>query len=142
MVMRFEVPQYIDIEDKIIGPLTWKQFIYISGGLGAMVVCFFWLPFILFMLVGIPIGALFAALAFYPINNRPFSIFLESVWKYFTNYRLYLWKRRSPFTPSRVRTQAHNLPPQTFSQKSDVSNSESLSSLSRKLELNALAKKE
>ena len=29
--MRFEVPQLSEIEDKIIGPFTWKQFIYIEG---------------------------------------------------------------------------------------------------------------
>jgi len=32
--MRFEVPQFIEVEDKIFGPFTWKQFIYLMGGEG------------------------------------------------------------------------------------------------------------
>ena len=50
-VMRFEVPQFIEIEDKIFGPLTWKQFIYLAGGAGFGVIAFFLLPFVLFVSV-------------------------------------------------------------------------------------------
>ena len=32
--MRFQVPQFIEIESKIFGPLTFKQFIYLAGGGG------------------------------------------------------------------------------------------------------------
>jgi PrgI family protein len=41
--MRFEVPQFIEIEDKIFGSLSWRQFLYLSGGVGMAVVIF--LPF-------------------------------------------------------------------------------------------------
>ena len=30
--MRFQVPQFIEVEDKIFGPLTLKQFLYTAGG--------------------------------------------------------------------------------------------------------------
>lgn len=93
--MQFEVPQFIEIEDKIIGPLTWKQFIYIAGGIGILIILFFAFPFILFIFFGLPIGALSAALAFYPINNRPFSIILESAVRYFSGAKLYLWHRET-----------------------------------------------
>ena len=39
--MRFEVPQFIEIEDKIFGPFTWKQFVYLAGGVGLAAVIFF-----------------------------------------------------------------------------------------------------
>ena len=42
--MRFEVPQFVDIEDKIFGPLTFKQFIYIAGGAGVSVVAVYRKP--------------------------------------------------------------------------------------------------
>ena len=32
--MQFHIPQYIDIEDKLFGPLTLKQAVYVAGGLG------------------------------------------------------------------------------------------------------------
>ncbi len=34
--MRFEVPQFIDVEDKIFGPFTFKQFLYLAGGAGLL----------------------------------------------------------------------------------------------------------
>ena len=91
--MRFEVPQFIEIEDKIIGPLTWKQFVYLAGGVGALVVLYFILPFVLFVTFGLPIGALSAFLAFQRVNNRPFSIFLESFFNYFRKGKLFLWRK-------------------------------------------------
>ncbi len=93
--MRFEVPQFIEIEDKIFGPLTWRQFLYLGGGVGFATVMFFTLPFIFFVFFGIPLAALAGALSFYPINNRPFSFFLEAIFNYITGQRLYLWKQKS-----------------------------------------------
>lgn len=34
--MQFQVPQFIEVEDKIFGPLTFKQFVYIAGGVALM----------------------------------------------------------------------------------------------------------
>jgi hypothetical protein len=91
--MRFEVPQFIDVEAKIVGPLTWKQFVYIAGGSGILVIMYFKLSFLFFVVFGIPIGALSASLAFHKVNNRPLSLFAESVFNYFVKKKLYLWKR-------------------------------------------------
>ncbi len=91
--MRFEVPQFIEIEDKIIGPLTWKQFVYLAGGAGVLIILYFTLPFIFFVMIGLPFGALSASLAFHKINNRPFSVFLESFFGYVTKAKLYLWRK-------------------------------------------------
>jgi hypothetical protein len=92
--MQFEVPQFIEIEDKIFGPLTWRQFLYLGGGGGITVVLFLSLPFILFLFLGLPIALISAALAFFPINNRPFSYFLEALVEYATNQKLYLWRKK------------------------------------------------
>ena len=91
--MRFEVPQFIEVEDKIVGPLTWKQFIYLAGGGGLVVALYLNLPFLLFALFGIPIGAFAGFLAFHKVNNRPFSIFLESAINYLRKSKLYLWRK-------------------------------------------------
>ncbi len=91
--MRFEVPQFIEIEDKIVGPLTWRQFIYLAGGAGLLIILYFTVPFILFVLFGLPLGALSGFLAFHRINNRPFSAFLEAFVGYTTKKKLYLWRK-------------------------------------------------
>ena len=93
--MRFEVPQFIDIEDKIIGPFTWRQFVYLAGGIGLLVTFYFLLPFTFFVVLGIPVGALAASLAFQRVNNRPFSFFLEALLGYTTRKKLYFWRKDS-----------------------------------------------
>ena len=42
--MQFQVPQFIEVEDKIFGPLTFKQFIYMGGGLSTAYVFWHLLP--------------------------------------------------------------------------------------------------
>jgi len=93
--MKFQVPQYIDIEDKLFGPLTFKQFIYLAGGGGIAVAAWVALPTIIAIIIGAPIVGLAVALAFYKVNNKPFIFLLESMFKYSTSPRLYLWKKRS-----------------------------------------------
>lgn len=139
--MRFEVPQFIDIEDKIFGPLTWKQFLYVGGGVGMAVVMFFTMPFLVFILIGVPIGALAGALAFYPINNRPFSYFLEAIFTYFTGQNLYLWKRKTSALHKQDTTSVHQTTAPVVTQ-SRPKPKKDISSLARKLEMQALQKTE
>lgn len=91
--MRFEVPQFIEIEDKIVGPLTWKQFIYLAGGVGILTVLLLRFTIIVFLIFGLPIGILAVSLAFHRVNNRPFSYFLEAFLNYTTKKKLYLWRK-------------------------------------------------
>ncbi len=131
--MRFAVPQFIEVEDKIFGPFTWKQFIYLAGGGGLAVILFLTANFYFFMFVGLPIIILAAFLAFHRINNRPFSIFLESFINYLTNQRLFLWKREEGQIITEKSPRASTV--DTFVAPSSK---DSLASLSRRLELNAL----
>ena len=92
--MRYQVPQFIEIEDKIFGPLTLKQFIYLGGGVGLCLLFFTLLPLYVTAVLAIPVLAFSAALAFYEVNGRPFIVSLEHATKYITSRKLYLWKQR------------------------------------------------
>lgn len=94
--MRFEVPQFIEVEAKVIGPFTWKQFVYLGGGVGLLVILFLTLPFILFVILGLPVGILSGTLAFQKINNRPLSLFLEAMFNFLIRKKMYLWRRSEP----------------------------------------------
>ena len=92
--MQFKVPQFLDIEDKIFGPFTFREFVYLAGGAG---LCFLLYKLLGFLWGAIPIltVALFAgALTFYRPNNKPFVNMIEAWLKYFTQSKLYIWKRR------------------------------------------------
>lgn len=96
--MRFQIPQFIEVEDKIFGPLTIKQFVYLAGGGAAIFLLYVALPFFLFILLSIPVGAFAGALAFYKINNQPFIKVVENAFRYFTKTKVYIWKKKKEQT--------------------------------------------
>lgn len=91
--MKYQVPQFIEVEDKIFGPLTFKQFIYVVGGIGLAVILFLFLPKFLAIIISLPIILFAVALAFYKVNNRPFVNMAEAYAKYIITNKLYIWKK-------------------------------------------------
>lgn len=96
--MEYQVPQFIGVEDKIIGPLTLKQFIYLAGGAGLCVVLFSYLPIIFALLLSAPVAGFVAALAFYRINGKPFIEMVEAGFNYYIHAKLFLWKHEESKT--------------------------------------------
>jgi len=98
--MRFQVPQFIEVEDKIFGPLTLKQFIYLAGGAGLSFMIYKFLGSLLFAsLPVILVMAVSAALAFYKVNNKSFVNVVEAAFKYYKGAKLYIWKKEESIRP-------------------------------------------
>ncbi|MDD5318403.1 MAG: PrgI family protein [Candidatus Pacebacteria bacterium] len=91
--MRFQVPQFIEVEDKIFGPFTFKQFVYLVGGVAGAYLVWRVLPAFIGPIFALPILGLALALAFYKVNNRPFIDVVESAITYFIGNKLYIWKK-------------------------------------------------
>ncbi|MDB5195142.1 MAG: seg [Parcubacteria group bacterium] len=92
--MEYQVPQFIEVEDKIFGPFTLKQFIYLAGGGGLTAIIILYVrPLVLTFVLIAPVLALTGALAFYRMNNKSFIELLEAGFNYYTKGRLYLWKK-------------------------------------------------
>jgi hypothetical protein len=89
--MQFQVPQFIEVEDKIFGPLTFKQFLFIAGGAGGAYLLWRALPLFIAAPFALVIGGLAFALAFGQYNGRPFLLALENAFNYLTRSKLYLW---------------------------------------------------
>jgi cellulose synthase/poly-beta-1,6-N-acetylglucosamine synthase-like glycosyltransferase len=92
--MQFKVPQFIDIEDKLFGPFTFRQFAYLAGGAGASFVLYKALPLWLAIIFILPVIGLSLALVFYKINEKPFIFYLQAGVNYFVSNKLYIWKQR------------------------------------------------
>lgn len=135
--MRFEVPQFIEIEDKIFGPFTWKQFVYLAGGVGLAVVILFTLPLFLFILIGVPAGSLAILLAFYPVNNRPFSTFLEAMLTFYNNTKIYHWHKKATIVYTNKPSEPDRASAYPIPQK-DIRN---IHVLARRLDINTIQKK-
>ena len=95
-MQQFQVPQFITVEDRIIGPLTLKQFLYLLGAGGIVLLGWFFLHVILFVILAVPIAGIFIALAFAKVQGRPFPQVFQSMINYYLKPRLYLWRREPP----------------------------------------------
>lgn len=93
--MRFQVPQFIEVEDRIFGPLTITQFIYLTGGFGFLGAMWLMLPLWAAILLGGPVAALGAALAFVKINERPLIVIFEHAFQYYLKDKLYIWDKHA-----------------------------------------------
>lgn len=89
--MQFQVPQFIEVEDKIFGPLTFRQFVYLAGGAGIAYMIWRALPFYIGAPLAAVLGGLGLALAFFQYNGQPFIVAVEHMFFYFVRSKLYLW---------------------------------------------------
>jgi hypothetical protein len=90
--MQYQVPQFIDSEDKVVGPFSLRQFLYVGVAAGISGICYFlvstWLFFIVaLILIG---GAL--ALSFVKINGRPLMKIGLSAFSFYWQPQTYVWK--------------------------------------------------
>jgi len=91
--MQYQVPQFIEIEDKIFGPMTFKQFLYVGGGAALSFIVWSLLPSYIAIFIAGPIMVFFAMSAFYKVNGRPFLFFIENFVKYSLSKKLFLWRK-------------------------------------------------
>jgi hypothetical protein len=98
--MQYQVPQFIESEDKIIaGLITLKQFFIISGGAGVSFLLFFLVGLYTWIFLTLIIGSIVVAIAFVKINGRGLPTIAVSAFNYFWNPRFYLWKAEKAEAP-------------------------------------------
>jgi hypothetical protein len=95
--MRYKVPQKIDLEDRIFGPMTMKQFIYVFAG-GTTAYLLFssfakYFSMAISLVLASPPALLGLAFAFLKIQDRTFGAFLTSFLMYSLKPKIYLWQR-------------------------------------------------
>lgn len=94
--MRFQVPQFIEREARIVGPFTFKQFIYLGVPTAASFFLYFTAPFFVFMfsaIVFLSIGFLFA---FVNVGGRSFPTILMNFLSFTAGPKTYIWKKGLP----------------------------------------------
>jgi hypothetical protein len=92
--MQFQVPQFIDVAPKIVGPLTLRQFLYLAAAAVPTFILFFFLKFWLWLIVAGFLSAIAAVAAFAKVNGQPLSRVGFAAFWYFWNPRFFLWKSK------------------------------------------------
>jgi len=97
--MQFKVPQNIDLEDKIVGPLTLIQFLYIiSGGIIVYLLFLTLGSTFFFWVLAIPVAAVAISLAFLKIQDQPLSHFIKAGLMYLSRPKVRIWQRHGVTT--------------------------------------------
>lgn len=85
------MPQFLDVEDKIIGFITTRQFIILLAGALIIGISFKLFDFSLFVTFGLIMLAITGTVAFLKINGRPFHYFLLNLFQTFKRPKLRIW---------------------------------------------------
>jgi hypothetical protein len=79
MPEKFVVPQFIDNEDKILGPITVRQFLICLGATLLIFICYRILTFVPFIFATVIIAGVAGVFGFLKINGQPFHLFFVNV---------------------------------------------------------------
>jgi len=91
--MRFTVPQFIEHEAKIVGPLTFKQFSFIGVAAAICFVLYYTVPFSVFLAACLILGGGAAVLAFLKIGGRSLATVFGNFLKFSASTRIFIWKK-------------------------------------------------
>lgn len=92
-MQQFTIPQFIDVEDKVIGPITARQFIIMLGGFMLIAIFYKLVDFSLFLFLSIITMIFVSAFAFGKINGRPFHFFVLNLIQTLKKPNLRVWSR-------------------------------------------------
>ena len=99
-MQQFVVPQFLDVEDKVIGPITVRQFIILLVAGGLVFLAYKVSDFTLFLLWLLVIAVFTIVFAFIKINGRPVHYFILNFIQTIKRPRLTLWDKR--LTPAEL----------------------------------------
>lgn len=109
MPEKFIVPQFIDKEDQILGPITVRQFLIMMAAALALFIAYKIFVFVYFIFVAIIILALAVLFGFVKVNGQPFHIFFLNALQTVMRPNLRVWDKR----PLDIELRVYIAPPPT-----------------------------
>jgi len=91
--MQFQIPQFIEVENKIVGPLSIRQFLYIAAAVCIAFLLFFVLQTWLWLIITSLLGGISIAFAFGKYNGQTLPKMFWRATMFFWQPKLYIWKR-------------------------------------------------
>ena len=96
---QFTVPKFIEHKAKIVGPLTFNQFIFVGVAGAICFVFYFTVPFFIFILLSIIVMLGGFALAFVKSGGRSLPVVLKNFLFFSFAPKIYLWKKKGGLPP-------------------------------------------
>jgi hypothetical protein len=102
-MQQFTVPQFIDVEDKVFGPITVRQFVIILVCFLCSALAYKLADFALFLTLALFFFIVGGIIAFLRINGRPFHYFILNVIQTFKKPKIRVWNNRLSKTDKELR---------------------------------------
>lgn len=133
---QYEVPQFIEVEAKIIGPFTLKQFLWLAGA-GAIIFILYFIISIkwIWILVTLFIASAAIIIALVKVNGRSMFVFMGNFFSFVFKPRFFLWRKefavKDSLSPSLKTPTTKNLPSSSVGplQKIQIGNAQKISGL-------------
>ena len=117
---QYPVPQFIDREKRLIGPLTVRQVITIGINAGILFIMYFLLSFTVFIIVGVITTSATIVMTFIKINGRPLPNVVFSVLEYHLQPKVYVWGRADKKEGSKKKVSSSKKKKQAQSQQAQA----------------------
>ena len=120
---KYIVPQFIDKEDQILGPITVRQFLIMIVGCFLIFICYKILTFVYFLISAVLIAGVGGIFGFVKVNGQAFHIFFINVLQTVSRPGLRVWDKRptdaelrewlKPAAVAPIKVSQHKPPPAT-----------------------------
>lgn len=124
-MQQYAVPQFIDVKERIFGPLNFTQFIYVAIGGGLSYLFYNIFDFWIFLILSVPIMLISVILAFVKYNGQPASKLMLSGIRLLSRTRQRVWRReyhpeRSGLATGKVKSATDAHPHKDFVSRSSL----------------------
>lgn len=91
--MLFNIPQFIDTEDKVVGPFTAKQIGWMIAASATLFMIYLFFGKTTTVIIALPILGIFGALGFYRPYGQPLTYAISSIFRFIVSPKMYVWRR-------------------------------------------------
>ncbi len=99
---QYQIPQFIETESRLVGPFTFKQFIYIAIGAVIIFLLQYTVSLGTLIIIAIPIAAMALALAFFRIDGVPLPKYIAMAFSFLLGTKKYIYHDNSTFDVSNI----------------------------------------
>lgn len=100
--MRYQVPQFVDIEDKIVGPFTLKQFLTYLGGIFVLIPLYLQFDLSLFITLAIPVIGIAVLFAQFRLHGKSLFEVIGNAVGFSMRGQYFTWQRSAQLKPLKI----------------------------------------
>ncbi len=135
--MQFQVPQFIEREAQVVGPLTFRQFSFLAIAGGVAFILYFFAPMVIFVPVTVVLAGIGLLAAFVQVGGKSLPALFVDFLNFQMGGKIYYWKKKRVFASTTHEVTAQPATPEAQSHTTQIalSKESKIGRLSTKIEV-------